>query len=278
MNSINSQLSIKIDFQQNRSDPSEIFEAMASYIKFHTDIGQILLNSIHEKADFKFELADIERSSLLAKLNLIGLKDAIRDFYLKFSNETVYEIIESGDEITDQDINRIADDLEEKINREFKPQMPAIIKPPALASAIKHLSTANSKVHPDEPVSFSNSNSNVIRIDTRQRFIRESAEKEEDKIQREILLLNVISGKNEGNAAWTFRSRSLNQKFNAHISDIEWLSRYQAQIIPPIGPKDALLAKVEYKIDEVENKIIGAKIISINEIRRAENQISLKYE
>lgn len=275
---MNSQLSIKIDFQQNRPDPSEIFEAMASYIKFHTDIGQILLNSINEKADFKFELADIERSSLLAKLNPIGLKDKIRDFYIKFSNETVYEILEAGEEITDNDINRIADELEEKINRDFNPQMPAIIKPPALASAVKHLSAANSKVNSEEPVSFSNSNSNVIRIDTRQRFTKNSEEKETNKTHKETLLLNVISGKNEGNAAWTFRSRALNQKFNAHISDHEWLARYQAQIIPPIGPKDALLAKVEYKIDEIENKIIGAKIISINEIRRAEKQSSLKYE
>lgn len=272
------QLSIRIQFQKNRQDPAEIFEAMALYIKFHTDLGQILFNSINEQISFNFELEDIEKSSLLSKLNPIGLSKKLSDFLIAFSDATLRDIVDCGEDLNSEAVNAIAENIEERIQQHLGPAFPPDISRDALAATFKTLSTANTKIRPDEPVSFIRNGSNVIYINTHQRFKKDDFPNAHGKSLKEILLLNVISPKNKGNAAWGFESTVLNQKFSATFEDKEWLSRYQAQIIPPIGPKDKIKTEVEYFIDKKVNKIINAKIIKIIDIHRAEQQKSFVYE
>lgn len=274
---MNNQLSIKIDFHKNREHPQAIFEAMALYIKFHTDVGQILFNSINEQINFNFELDDIERSSLLSKISPKGLLDWMENFYQKFSEETFREIADLDDEISPSDIDVLSSKIEDKIQTELNPPFAVEINRNALSSALKTLTAANSKLMADEPVSFIRHASNVIHINTKQRIVKED-EKTKEKTEKAILILTVISPKNEGNAAWHFKCEDLNQKFNASISDKEWLSRYQNQIIPPIGPKDKIEALVYYNIDLIEKKIINVRVVEIKDIIRKQKQLDLHYE
>lgn len=164
---MSNQLSIKIDFHQNRSNPQAIFEAMALYIKFHTDIGQILFNSINEQINFNFELDDIERSSLLSKISPKGLLNWAENFYSKFSEETFREIADLDDEISPSDIDNLSSKIEDKIQADLNPPFAVEINRSALSSALKTLTAANSKLLDDEPVTFSRNTSNVIHINTR---------------------------------------------------------------------------------------------------------------
>lgn len=274
---MSNQLSIKIDFHQNRSNPQAIFEAMALYIKFHTDIGQILFNSINEQINFNFELDDIERSSLLSKISPKGLLNWAENFYSKFSEETFREIADLDDEISPSDIDNLSSKIEDKIQADLNPPFAVEINRSALSSALKTLTAANSKLLDDEPVTFSRNTSNVIHINTRQRIVKEE-EKTKEKAEKEILILTVISPKNEGHAAWHFKCEALNQKFNASITDKDWLSRYQNQIIPPIGPKDKIEALVSYNIDLIERKLINVRVLEIKDIIRKQKQLDLQYE
>ncbi|XQW87036.1 hypothetical protein ACOYXV_09695 [Aeromonas veronii] len=40
------ELSIKLEYLKDRSNPAEVFEAMASYINAYQDLGQLLSSSI----------------------------------------------------------------------------------------------------------------------------------------------------------------------------------------------------------------------------------------
>ncbi|WP_343629902.1 hypothetical protein [Comamonas aquatica] len=53
-------LSIKIDYQKGRKNPEEIFEAMALYISFYKNLGQIIAESINSK----YQVALLHKSNL----------------------------------------------------------------------------------------------------------------------------------------------------------------------------------------------------------------------
>ncbi|WP_221885551.1 hypothetical protein [Vreelandella populi] len=65
------ELSIKLEYLENRINPAEVFEAMALYINAYKDFGQLLTNSVGLKLDFEFQLNDIEKNSILSKLSAL---------------------------------------------------------------------------------------------------------------------------------------------------------------------------------------------------------------
>lgn len=71
---------IKIDYKKDRPNPSQLFEAMSLYIAAYEQFGQILAKSIDVKQEFRFNLEDIQISSIKAKL--IQSPGIIHDFLL----------------------------------------------------------------------------------------------------------------------------------------------------------------------------------------------------
>jgi hypothetical protein len=66
---MDSGLFIKIGFKKDRSNPSQLFEAMSLYIIGYEQLGQTLARSIDVKQEFKFQLEDVEFSSIKARLS-----------------------------------------------------------------------------------------------------------------------------------------------------------------------------------------------------------------
>lgn len=276
----NDNIAVKINYEQNRSNPAEVFEAMGLYIRFTTDIGQIILNSVGEESTFDLSLDEIEKGSIISWLSP-NLDKKLKDFCKKYSNALVREFISLPDEITDEDIEMVAVKIQEKIQDEKNPVFPVIINQKALKHAAKNYSAANEKLYSTEPVEFISYNNGVkeiISINTHQYLSKASTSSELEKSPTHELHLVVISPKNIGNGAWSFKSPKLNKRFDARILNAEWLTRYQAQIIRPIGPKDIIVADVRYSTDKETSEITKAEILNIKDIIRAKSQSNINYE
>lgn len=276
----NNSIAVKIKYADNRQNPAEVFEAMGLYIRFHTDIGQLILNTLDNEYAFNLSLSNIEKSSIISWLSP-ALDKKIYSFYKRISNLLVSELIALPEEITDDDIEHVAELIQNTIKKEEDPKFPPVVNRKALKHAIKSYSAANEKIYTDEPVEFiyqeGGKKSSVV-VNVNQRLKRENSNENLAEHDTHELHLIVISPKNAGNGAWTFRSPKLARRFDARISDKDWLRRYQAQIINPIGPKDVIVAKVRYAIDSETNEIAKAEILYIKEIIRSQKQRVMKYE
>ncbi|MDS0082027.1 hypothetical protein RAN94_15175, partial [Enterobacter hormaechei subsp. xiangfangensis] len=78
---------------------------------------------------------------------------------------------------------------------------------------------------------------------------------------------------NEGKQLWTFKSSRMNKTFTARILVKDWIKNYQSGLIPPIGPKDTLLAEFTYDLYKPYDKrktaeVRNVKIIKIEDIVR----------
>lgn len=277
---INNSIGVKIKYEEKRTNPAEIFEAMSLYIRFHTDIGQIILNSLGQNYSFELELQDIKKSSILSILSP-KLDQKLFELYKKASNRLVQEIVLLPEEITDENIEDVALKIQEEIQKEENLEFPPVISKKALKHAVKNYSAANEKVFSTESVefiSYTGSEQKIVNLNTRQRLSKNSPEEDLENSQTHELNLIVVSPKNQGIGAWSFKSEKLNKSFDARILDTNWLNRYQSQIINPIGPKDVIVADVKLFIDKETNEIKKAQILKIKREIRAMKQSRINYE
>jgi hypothetical protein len=281
------ELSIKLDYLKDRRNPAEIFEAMALYINAYRDFGQLLSDSVGIKADFDFQLNDIEKSSILSKLSAIpGKIDKIFEaaFY-RSGNSLFRELIDVEVTETEEQVESLAATLETALAEDLPKQIadPHIDRQ-SLAFVLEKFSTANQKMVRNESVTIS-SNTNkgkVYKLNTSWRF---SGNPKEmflgDTENREFDdKLYVTVSVNEGNSVWSFRSLALERRFSGRITHKEWLERYQEGLIPPIGPKDLIEARVTLDIytppkGKGQPQIRNAKVINISNIQRNNG---LQYE
>ena len=158
------ELSIKIDYLKNRQNPAEVFEAMALYINAYRDFGQVLINSVGVREDFDFQLADIEKSSILSKLSSIpGRVDEIFETALYNAGDHLFKEL-ADVELTEseEDVESLAVNLESVLANDLPQQIadPSIDRQ-KLAFVLEKLSIANQKIKSDEFVVIT---SNVSKI------------------------------------------------------------------------------------------------------------------
>lgn len=149
------ELQIKLKYLENRSNPAEVFEAMALYINAYKDFGQLLTNSVGLKLDFQFQLNDIEKSSILSKLSALPNSiDAMLEKAFYTSGNSLFQILTETNETKSEDQvesiaasveSVLADDLEYKIADPY-------IDRQNLAYVLKGFSAANEKINPGESV------------------------------------------------------------------------------------------------------------------------------
>ncbi|EAM4774613.1 hypothetical protein E9347_05210 [Salmonella enterica] len=284
---MNPELSIKIDYLKDRHNPEEVFEAMALYINAYRDFGQVLSNSIGIKADFNFQLNEIKSGSILSKLSVIPGKidEILANAFYNSGDELFRELTDIETTDTEEQVETLAVNLETALAKNLPQQIadPNIDRQ-NLSFALEKFSTANQKINPNESVIItSNSNNNQnFKFNTKWRFggkPREMFLGSTESIELNDKLYVTVSV-NEGNSVWSFRSISLDKRLSGRITHKEWLERYQDGLIPAIGPKDIIDAKITFDIytppkGKGQPQIRNLKVINISNIQRNNG---LQYE
>ncbi|HDH3759746.1 TPA: hypothetical protein PIZ08_003472 [Salmonella enterica subsp. enterica serovar Oranienburg] len=284
---MNPELSIKIDYLKDRHNPEEVFEAMALYINAYRDFGQVLSNSIGIKADFNFQLNEIKSGSILSKLSVIPGKidEILANAFYNSGDELFRELTDIETTDTEEQVETLAVNLETALAKNLPQQIadPNIDRQ-NLSFALEKFSTANQKIKPNESVIItSNSDNNQnFKFNTKWRFggkPREMFLGSTESIELNDKLYVTVSV-NEGNSVWSFRSISLDKRLSGRITYKEWLERYQDGLIPAIGPKDIIDAKITFDIytppkGKGQPQIRNLKVINISNIQRNNG---LQYE
>ncbi|EMB3027095.1 hypothetical protein U8068_004242 [Salmonella enterica subsp. enterica serovar Montevideo] len=284
---MNPELSIKIDYLKDRHNPEEVFEAMALYINAYRDFGQVLSNSIGIKADFNFQLNEIRSGSILSKLSVIPGKidEILANAFYNSGDELFRELTDIETTDTEEQVETLAVNLETALAKNLPQQIadPNIDRQ-NLSFALEKFSTANQKIKPNESVIItSNSDNNQnFKFNTKWRFggkPREMFLGSTESIELNDKLYVTVSV-NEGNSVWSFRSISLDKRLSGRITHKEWLERYQDGLIPAIGPKDIIDAKITFDIytppkGKGQPQIRNLKVINISNIQRNNG---LQYE
>ncbi|EHI5842568.1 hypothetical protein J9E35_004051 [Salmonella enterica] len=284
---MNPELSIKIDYLKDRHNPEEVFEAMALYINAYRDFGQVLSNSIGIKADFNFQLNEIKSGSILSKLSVIPGKidEILANAFYNSGDELFRELTDIETTDTEEQVETLAVNLETALAKNLPQQIadPNIDRQ-NLSFALEKFSTANQKIKPNESVIItSNSDNNQnFKFNTKWRFggkPREMFLGCTESIELNDKLYVTVSV-NEGNSVWSFRSISLDKRLSGRITHKEWLERYQDGLIPAIGPKDIIDAKITFDIytppkGKGQPQIRNLKVINISNIQRNNG---LQYE
>jgi hypothetical protein len=274
------ELSIKLDYLEDRNNPAEVFEAMALYINAYRDFGQLLSGAIGVKADFEFQLNDIERGSILSKLSSIPGKidQLLESGFYSAGNILFEELTDVAITQSEEQVDKLSVELETALIENIPDQIadPHIDRQ-GLAIVLDSFSSANQKMQEGESVIFDSGNGKESKCkintawrfnaDPKNMFLGETEYKElNDKLYVRVSV-------NEGNAVWKFRSLTLDRTFSARIINKDWLKRYQDGLIPPIGPKDIIEANISLDIytpskGKGQAQIRNAKIISITNIIR----------
>ncbi|ECQ0594226.1 hypothetical protein FUA66_22220 [Salmonella enterica] len=284
---MNPELSIKIDYLKDRHNPEEVFEAMALYINAYRDFGQVLSNSIGIKADFNFQLNEIKSGSIHSKLSVIPGKidEILANAFYNSGDELFRELTDIETTDTEEQVETLAVNLETALAKNLPQQIadPNIDRQ-NLSFALEKFSTANQKIKPNESVIItSNSDNNQnFKFNTKWRFggkPREMFLGSTESIELNDKLYVTVSV-NEGNSVWSFRSISLDKRLSGRITHKEWLERYQDGLIPAIGPKDIIDAKITFDIytppkGKGQPQIRNLKVINISNIQRNNG---LQYE
>ncbi|EGB1893329.1 hypothetical protein H6103_003613, partial [Salmonella enterica] len=277
---MNPELSIKIDYLKDRHNPEEVFEAMELYINAYRDFGQVLSNSIGIKADFNFQLNEIKSGSILSKLSVIPGKidEILANAFYNSGDELFRELTDIETTDTEEQVETLAVNLETALAKNLPQQIadPNIDRQ-NLSFALEKFSTANQKIKPNESVIItSNSDNNQnFKFNTKWRFggkPREMFLGSTESIELNDKLYVTVSV-NEGNSVWSFRSISLDKRLSGRITHKEWLERYQDGLIPAIGPKDIIDAKITFDIytppkGKGQPQIRNLKVINISNIQR----------
>ncbi|MBA4707935.1 hypothetical protein [Aquitalea aquatica] len=281
-----SELSIKIEYENNRKKPAAVFEAMAQYIEAYQDFSQLLISSVGIKADFEFQLDDIKEGSILSKLSALpGLIDkGLEEIFYAAGNRTMAKL--KGQTSTEEDVESLGAELEADIAKRISGEIASpMIDRTKLAFVLREFSQANEKLNKGEKVSFHSKDerSNIYHLDTDWRFTGNPAEMFQGDIEHHDVegSFYAVMAVNEGNALWCFKSIEMNRRIHATITHKDWLSRYQNGLIQPIGPKDVIKARVAYDIytppkGRGNPTIRNAKIIDVIQIIR--NQSGYQYE
>lgn len=285
---MSTELSIKIDYKKNRTNPSHIFDAMSLYIQAYQDFGQLLSNAVGYKDDFEFQLDDIEFSSIKAKLSLLSslINDKFLSTVYNSGKELFDELIKVDETSSEEDVESIAAKLEDTLVSQSKNfDVDPNIDRRNLAFTLAKFSKANQLMQKDESVVFMKEGGlqYSTKINTKWRFNGDpskmflglkSSYEFPDKLYVKIPV-------NEGSQLWTFKSANTHRTFPARIVMKGWVQRYQDGLIPPIGPKDLIEATISYDLYTPYNKsknpeIRNAKILHIHKIIRNGNDI--QYE
>ncbi|WP_125782912.1 hypothetical protein [Pseudoalteromonas rubra] len=275
------ELSIDLKYLPNRTEPTEVFDAMSGYIKAYRALGQLMLDAVGQDERFEFQLSQIQSGSIISKLKAIPgrIDEAFKTHCFEAGNATLENLTNEEEIETEDQVDSMARLLEGRLSEGL--DNPELISPyidrKRFAEFLAMVSTANRNLKPDEKV-YLNSDSETGQqreINTSFRFtgdLQNMFKGTEKSVEYELTLFAKTSV-NEGNSVWNFRCEKMKQTFQARIEDKPWLEKYQNAVIAPIGPKDTMIARVAYDIfipanNNKESVIRNARVIEVIDINR----------
>lgn len=251
---MNNAIAIKFDYNNDRKDPEEILNILTGYVRFYKSIGVISLSSINEKESAHFDLVGLKTGSAIAIIRCISEK--FNDLIFNAASELADDLHEKPEVSERKDLDEIASNLSESIAKDEN--HPLKIEPHIdiehLGKVLFDYSILNSKLHAGERsfISKGPMNDDVFsdykELSTKFTFVGsvEDVLSLDIKHHRRVSKFYVNVTVNKGATVWKLEELDTKNTFSAKIMDNDWLQEYQSGLIGPIGPKDVMVALVEY--------------------------------
>lgn len=261
---MNNAIAIKFKYSENRKDPEEILNILTGYVKFYKSIGVISLASINEKENAQFDLVALKTGSAIAIIRCV--KEKFNNLITSSASKLVEDLYESDEISTRDQIEDIASNLSETIeNNDANPmRLEPIIDIEQLGILLSNFSILNSRLKDDESAYIAagavndNDFCDYKKINTRFTFVGTVDDVLSNKIKhhkrKSKFYVNVSV--NKGDTVWKLEEIETKNIFSAKIANEDWLEKYQSGFIDPIGPKDLMVAIIEYDeiFTTIENK------------------------
>ncbi|HGN9429166.1 TPA: hypothetical protein ACK11D_001720 [Citrobacter freundii] len=266
-----SQISIKIDYNAERKRPEDIFTAMALYISAQKKYGNLLAKTLDLDINYDLVLSDIERGSIKSILGSIA--NGFGSFINRQSMNLVNDLIDLENLDSTDKIESLIDNQEIRIKNECNKISPHIDRV-RFTEVVSDIATANQLLEKNETVEIGHktgSDDNVYYLNTRMRL---SVLPEEMKLKGEYIIhtvkdyLDIIKPVNFGDSQWLVRSRTTGKQYLAFMEDKPWLNKYQTGQFPVITAKHCMIAivKIEAYKTKKKTEIKKATILSVEDI------------
>jgi len=250
---------------------------MGLYIAAYEQFGQLLAKSIDIKQDFKLNLEEVQISSIKSKL--IQSPSFLNEFFINrvvaAGSKLFEQLLETDETESEEQVDQLAATIEEAlIHDDLGNDIDSHIDRKDLSHMLYTLSKANHLIQKDETVEFGSAAS-VQCVNTKWQFVGDLSTMflgvKETIFAKDYLYVKIAI--NEGKQLWTFKSLKMNKTFAARIVVKDWVENYQLGLIPPIGPKDTLLATFSYDLYKPYDKrktteVRNVKILTIQGIVR----------
>jgi len=258
--------SIKVDYNENRKNPSEVFESLAKVVDSFYRLDQCLLHVFHTDINVKYEIESIELGSIRAKIKSIlelidddalkelDYKKMIGSFLVKGKHYLLKKVqensgISSTEQIQEHEEGIIEIAKEEGLTPVFSLPTYNVI------TNISNIYITNASLDNGESIAIEINGEEVIlnkRISISQEHIEALMIK--NTIESEsIVVLRIKKPDYLGKSKWSFYFED--RVIEAKILDLDWLENFQNQEVD-IRPKDSIRAKMISKIDLADNGII----------------------
>lgn len=259
-----SQISIKIDYNSDRKNPEDIFSAMALYISAQKKYGNLLAYSLDLDVKYELILSDIEKGSIKSVLNSIA--NGLGQFINVQSMRLINDLIDINELDSTEKIEELIEFQESKIKEECNKISPHLDRV-RFTEVISDISSANKLLEKGEKVVINHktdSDDNIYYLNT---GMRVSVDPEEMLIKGDHIInttkdfLDIIKPVNFGDSQWLVRSRTTGKQYLAFMEDKTWLNLYQTGQLPVITAKYCMIAIIRIDAFKTKRK---------TEIKRAE--------
>ena len=268
---MDSQISIKIDYNANRKNPEDIFSAMSLYISAQKKYGNLLAKSLDLDIVYDLILSDIERGSIKSILG--SLANGLGVFINNQSMNLIRDIVDVQNIDSVDKIESLITEQENKIQEEYNkiaPHLDRVI----FTEVITDISTANRLLEKGETVEVGhkfNNEDNVYPLNTRMRVSvlpEEMIAKGEHINSTSKDYLDIIKPVNFGDSQWLVRSRTTGKQYLAFMEDKAWLNKYQTGQLPVITARHCMVAiiKIEAYKTKRKTEIKRANILKVEKL------------
>ena len=278
-----SDITIKIDFQEGEGSAARVFDIAANLIRAFEDLDRVLVSSVDSRISTTLILEDIEKSSLLVFLrNILKATDdqALKEMDWKqqvgkYLVAGKYIALEWLDQKIDETNPPQIEDLTERIQKlaahtdvRHLPDYPPI-NPARLAQPLDEIQRAKGQFKEGEKLTITLDKSEYeVHLDEQwlpsEHLPEESAERELSNDADMVLVIRKADFL--GKSQWQFRHGT--SGISAPIEDLDWLNEFH-QGKHPLTPGAALRvrARFQYKYDArgdlIEQKITIIKVYGI---------------
>ena len=270
------ELTIHYDFNKDRNNPAQVFDAMSIYINSHQQLLNLLGESIGLAEIPRLVLGDVKEGSIISSLKSVA--NATTAALLASATRTADELQEPIEQ--ESQVDQLAGTLEEHL----KQLMDLVVQPHIdrhkLIKVLQNCSKANRLIENGESVTIESQSEEFgihkSQVNTGWQFTGDPHVmfRDERKSLHITDKLRIRKPVNIGKDKWGVYSLGLKKGFYATMKHSEWLKDYQAGIIPAIGPNDVLTVSLKYDVSMPANrpedwKIQEAEIIEV--IRVSDN-------